>query len=473
MDAYQIDIDSDSDDELGLRVPNTGLSQQDAVQLQFDQDLTDAKEKQRQMGARKAALTGHGNSEPNDEAKKNRATDYGRFVKERCANWNFTTFEGRNFLHYLAYKDSRRDPPPKWLIQTAIASRPELMCAMDSKKRTPLTGGQCLDNLNNKAQIATLTMSPAAIVERNVLFCHNAVNLLNVDRSKSFWGYLRTECQAHDHGHDREITCLHAALTANFYYGKFDRKKFITRMISLVPEEMFTVVDSRGRTPLHLAVQYENCTASQVDIVEQLLDRGPQALDIEIQTPGSKYPLSIYQFHEESKRNAKYEARDTSSRGDQDRRRHQMKSVPDAPKNELKEAGNRGKFQPMDPPPRPFPKDKAEANISLTRRSSGLLSGYENHETTRVSTDVDMQLASSYQVGLPPKGAPQVTDGIDVGEAERKEEQERSDAAREISEKLKLLCLRSRRPDQVSRILRIPGNKKGLYGLKISQMAGS
>lgn len=157
MDAYQIDIDSDSDDELGLRVPNTSLSQQDVVQLQvqlqFDKDFADAKEKHEQMSVRKAALTENGNAEPNDEAKKSIATDYGKFVKERCANWNSTTFEGRNFLHYLAYKDSRLEPPPKWLIQSAIASRPELMCAMDSKKRTPLTGGQCLDNLNNKGHI--------------------------------------------------------------------------------------------------------------------------------------------------------------------------------------------------------------------------------------------------------------------------------------------------------------------------------
>lgn len=470
MDAYQIDIDSDSDDELDLRVHNTNLTQQDAVQLQFDEDLADAKKKNEQMSEKKAALTGNGKAESNDEAKKSRATDYGKFVKERCANWNSTTSEGRNFLHHMAYKDYRREPPPKWLIQTAIASRPELMCAMDSKKRTPLTGRQYLNDLDNKAHVVILTMFAAAIVERNVLFCHNAVNLLNVDRSKSFWGYLRTECEAHDHGHDREITCLHAALTANFNYGKFDRKKFITRMISLVPEEMFTVVDSRGRTPLHLAVQYENCTASQVDVVEQLLERGPQALDIEIQTPGSKHPLSIYQYHEES-RKAKCEAKNTSTRGDQDRRRHQMKSVPDAPKAELKETGNWGKLQPMDPPPRPFPKDKPEANTSLTRRSSGLISGYENHETTRMTTDADLQLASSYKLGLPPRGAPQVLDGIDVGETEKKEEQERSDAAREISEKLKLLCLRSRRPDQVSRILRIPGNKRGPYSLKVCQMA--
>lgn len=281
----------------------------------------------------------------------------------------------------------------------------------------------------------------------------------------SFWKHLRTECEAHEHGHDGETTCLHAALTANFYNKKFDRKSFITRMIHLVPEEMFTVVDYKGRTPLHLAVQYENCIASQVDIVENLLQRGPRALDIETQTPGGG-KLSVYQFHEESKRKgqANYEKKNTSNRGDQDRRRHQTKSSSNAPKTESKE-GDWGKRQSMDPPPRPFSKDRPEANTSLTRRGSGLFSNYENYEITRVPTDVDSQLAPSPQLGPSQKGTAQMAAAIDTREAEKKEEQERRDVAREISEKLKLLCLRTRRPDQVSRILRAPGNKKGLRSL--------
>lgn len=304
-------------------------------------------------------------------------------------------------------------------------------------------------------------------MERNILFCHSAVILLNVDPSKSFWEHLRTECEAHDHGHDREITCLHAALTENFYYGKFDRKKFITRMISLVPEEMFTVVDSKGRTPLHLAVQYENFTASQVEIVEQLLQRGPRALDIEIQTPTGRQ--SIYQFHEESRKRgqAKYDAKKTNSRGDQDRRRHQSKSGTDTPKAGYEETDTWESHQSMGPPPRPLPKDRPEANTSLTRRGSGLLSSYGGHEITRISTDVDMQMPIQSQLEQSPKAISQTAAGIETREAEEKKEQERRDAARAISEKLKLLCLRTRRPDQVSRILRVPGNKKGLFRIEV------
>lgn len=140
MNPDQIDIDSDSDDELDLRVHSASLAQQDTVQLQFDEDFAAAKEKQRQVSASKDFSTENGSGEPNDEAKKNRASDYGRFANERRAKWNLATFDGRNFMHYLAYKDTRRDPAPKWLIQSAILSRPELMAQMDSKRRTPLTG---------------------------------------------------------------------------------------------------------------------------------------------------------------------------------------------------------------------------------------------------------------------------------------------------------------------------------------------
>lgn len=219
-------------------------------------------------------------------------------------------------------------------------------------------------------------------------------------------------------------------------------------------------------------MQYENCTTSQVDIVEQLLCRGPEALEIETKT--TEGTQSIFQFHEESRRKgqANYESRRDRNRADRDRRRHQADPGPDGAKAELKEVDNWGKRQSMGPPQRPLPKGKPEANTSLTRTSSGLLSGYENHESTHISADVDMQLASPYQLGLPPKSTSQMAAGIDTGEAEKKEELERRDAAEKISEKLKLLCLRKRKPDQVSRILRIPGNKKGLHSPPIFQMYG-
>lgn len=140
MYAEQIEINLDSDDEPD-RGPGDGSTRQDLAQAQFDEDFAAANEKHREMKARKGARAGNGDEESSEESRR-KQTDIGIFAKDRGAKWSCTTFEGRNFLHYLAYKDPRRDPAPKWLIQLAILSRPELMREMDSKRRTPLTGMQ-------------------------------------------------------------------------------------------------------------------------------------------------------------------------------------------------------------------------------------------------------------------------------------------------------------------------------------------
>jgi hypothetical protein len=63
------------------------------------------------------------------------------FVIERKAKWAETTWEGRNFLHYLAYYDYLHKPftSLQWLMMRAIHWLPRLMGAMDKSKRTPLT----------------------------------------------------------------------------------------------------------------------------------------------------------------------------------------------------------------------------------------------------------------------------------------------------------------------------------------------
>lgn len=157
MNPDEIEIDLDSDDELDLRVPSDGLTQQDSAQDQFDADFAAANGKHREMKARRDASTGNVTGEPGEEERRNNSSELRKFVDDRSAKWSLKTVDGRNFLHYLAYKDLRRDSAPKWLMQLAILSRPELMRDMDSKKRTPLTGMQHEVGIRKQANVPSLT----------------------------------------------------------------------------------------------------------------------------------------------------------------------------------------------------------------------------------------------------------------------------------------------------------------------------
>lgn len=69
-------------------------------------------------------------------------------------------------------------------------------------------------------------------------------------------------------------------------------------LIAMVPREMFTVTDSQGRTPLHLALDFESSNLpSQVSIVKALLRYGPEALNSKKKLDSDR-SVSIYQYHE-------------------------------------------------------------------------------------------------------------------------------------------------------------------------------
>lgn len=76
-------------------------------------------------------------------------------------------------------------------------------------------------------------------------------------------------------------------------------------MCKFVPERMFSVTDIEGRTPLHLAVEYERCCKTQVGIVNSLLLWGPRALHIPISPRSSGQILSIYQYHKISRKQSR------------------------------------------------------------------------------------------------------------------------------------------------------------------------
>lgn len=76
-----------------------------------------------------------------DEERRINNEHFTKFGQERKSMWHCKTLDGRNFLHYLAYQPwSRSSSYPLWLITLAILQRPELMGALDNKRRTPLTG---------------------------------------------------------------------------------------------------------------------------------------------------------------------------------------------------------------------------------------------------------------------------------------------------------------------------------------------
>ncbi|PVH79900.1 hypothetical protein DL98DRAFT_515795 [Cadophora sp. DSE1049] len=165
----------------------------------------------------------------------------------------------------------------QWLMTWVMWRSPDQMGKLDKSKRTPLT---------------------AAIASRNETFVLAYTKISNVETSKKIQHALKTtEC--FDHDSDRDDTCLHAAIT----YGL--RGELAMPLVELVPKEMFCVQDAKGRTPLHLAVDYERSRAEQVTIVSKLLRLGPEALEVRMEQDSLGRRLSAYQYHEVTRRKYK------------------------------------------------------------------------------------------------------------------------------------------------------------------------
>lgn len=272
-------------------------------------------------------------------------------------------------------------------------------------------------------------------------------------------------------------TCLHAALSATFYKSrKINAEKFITRIIDFVPKEMFTETDSSGRTPLHLAVQYEKCLPSQERIVLKLLKEGPTALNCKIKGAGGS-SLSIFQFHEESKtlwekklrlqmaaKNQRTLPLAQPERGQTKRsddmvpgkEEKQAKPSIDMWKTESKKVvESSARKGEMLPPSRSTARDKPErmnkpdANVAVRRNS-----------VTSTSTPLtERRVGGSSQIGASPviKAQDSV---VTPAKATDRQLEDHLDSLQEtaaaVSELLKLFCLRNNEPDIASRFLRSP-----------------
>lgn len=235
----------------------------------------------------------------------------------------------------------------------------------------------------------------------------------------------------------------------------------------MVPKEMFTVTDSQGRTPLHLALDFESSNLpSHVSIVKALLQYGPDALD-SWKKLDSDRSVSIYQYHESLRKKAqeRFKNRQRDLREQEEKQSEQLIRPPNQqePRNqERRQIGVPGKEPEIvitghaslgskktdsmskgaiEPPRLPDLPTRPHANVS-SRRDSGA-----TWET-------------SSQSEAPPRPTNVKSASAKRREIEEQEQRDREVASDEILHHLRLLCLRSQDPDKASQFLRsLEGNQ--------------
>lgn len=206
----------------------------------------------------------------------NSQEDRKNFAEKRHEKWSQTTRnERRNFLHFLAYLDRNSRSLLPWLMSIAIFLHPTDMGVLDTFNRTPLS---------------------AAITVGNQFFVNACMKIFRTkpEKGRDIQAALeKAECVEQDEKKDVVETCLHVAINHNL------KPESIKSIIENVSEKTFRMQDHKGRTPLHLAVDYEKCSPPQVDIVSHLLRFGsPHALTVKMKKDSMGPPRSAYQHHE-------------------------------------------------------------------------------------------------------------------------------------------------------------------------------
>ncbi|KAK3688016.1 hypothetical protein B0T22DRAFT_377342 [Podospora appendiculata] len=353
------------------------------------------------------------------------------FYKSRLASWaHATKKERRSFLHMLAYSNNFRhttrpgQPSLQWLMVWAMRLLPGQMGKLDNSKRTPLTD---------------------AISSSNEIFVQAYIREHSDKVHSEMRQALRTaECV--DHDNDREVTCLHAAITAGL------RSELTLQLIQRVPNETFCMRDSKGRTPLHLAVDYERASPDQVRIVSELLPKSSEALEITTRQDSLGRRLSPYQHHESTRRI--YESRNPRAAArpgpaektrDQDKGGRNDDNMKDraklqAAKDDLEELKKGASKRPPQPSSKldPFG-DAGPEKMGIKRRETGI--GAHRDMLLEVNTHHGVNQAK----GAHSTGSP-IVQPRSSAEIYSQREEERKTSADKIREELKLAYLRTKRP---------------------------
>lgn len=368
----------------------TAAPVEDDVQVEFGRNLDDAK---------RLEMKTYNTSDEKSNARI-------AFVKNRLDGWKMTTQEGKNFLHVLAYYDYTSKPSLQWLMARAIARLPKLMGELDSSKRTPLT---------------------IAITGGNNMFVYAVCKNVTPATQKLIGEALVSECGERDV--ERGGTCLHTAIVRGL------EPELTKTLIGFLPVAMFSATDSRGRTPLHLAVEYERCNAPQVSVVAELLARGPSALAARLSEQYGR--SSVYQHHENTRRER--ENKELLKRRplqDQKRNRVDVDTKRDDRGEKREERMSREKAESVTGDHFAKGRDFLPNQAGREKLNLAIPEGTKRPDVT--------------------KGIPDTPVGIQqLGKTVLERDEERKSSSDAIKEQLRLVYLRTRKPQEAMKFLHV------------------
>lgn len=380
------------------------------------------------------------------DAKKvpNAQKDRKSFAEKYHEEWSQTTRnERRNFLHFLANVDRNSRNSLHWLMLIAIFLYPTDMGVRDKFNRTPLS---------------------AAIAFGNDYFVDACIKIFRRDQRKGTdlrAALEEAECVEQDDNKEVVDTCLHAAINANL------NPDLIKGIIENVSEKTFRMQDHRGRTPLHLAVDYEKCSPSQVDIVSHLLRFGPHALVVKMKKDNMGPSRSAYQHHEITRK--LFDRKNPEKKGIVERKKAQDMKRDEGPNSDWELLEDEKNKKASSRIPSHLRKDNyrrpEHEKLSLIRQGSEIVS-----PTTRET----LMPQEAFKSGAPENlsfpdrqlGPPKTTNPafLQFQQIAEKEQEERKVNAEKIREQLKLLYLRTTKPSVALHCLQMQ-DERGMESL--------
>nr|RBQ96893.1 hypothetical protein FVER53263_04444 [Fusarium verticillioides] len=415
----------EEDDDFDFQVDTEIEAEEDQAKADFEQDLEEARKLSMHLLS----------ADLKEEEKKNQRA---QFVNRRRAEWTEKKDEEkRNFLHYLAEYNYRNHKPPinlQWVMVLAVRRLPAaLVWSPDDKGRVPLT---------------------TALLKVNIFFYYSVCLRIRERTLEDYKALMLKKYENWDGG--SETTYLHAAATCIADDGE-NRQDAFSNLCRFSPRQMFFVRDSRGRTPLHRAVEYECCCKSQVGVVSELLRACGGLLDTPIQDPeDASRTISVYQYHHYTRK----KALESRHRDAQDKASQQLKPGPAKkidpgqekgidPKKDSKRVSTRpeksgAERSSMGPPP---PRDKGDS-VSKRRGSIAL---------TPQGITTPLQSPSLVPLNRVKTEAVQKITRPAVADKLVNKEKETQEAANKISSLLKLETLRKQSPEKAAESLRLQG----------------